>query len=179
MLLTSQETLLRPQTACFTGHRQLDQNELPALVIRLDQVLCKLYEMGYRRFFSGGAMGFDLLAAERVIQLRERCPDVSLHLALPYATQTQSWPVTEGQRYERIIYATDETKVLSPSYFKGCMMVRNRYMVDRSSFVVCCLTNTKGGTASTAAYARKQDIPLLNIAMEDACTAFCQGITSV
>ncbi|MBP3637267.1 MAG: DUF1273 family protein [Clostridia bacterium] len=179
MLLTSRETLMRPQTACFTGHRQLDQNELPALVMRLDQVLNKLYEMGYRRFISGGAMGFDLLAAERVIQLRNRCADVSLILALPCATQTQSWPVAEGQRYEKIIYAADETHVLSSFYFSGCMMVRNRFMVDRSSFVVCYLTNAKGGTASTAAYAMKQEIPLLNTAMPDACTAFCQRITSV
>ena len=83
------------------------------------------------------------------------------------------------KRYEKIIYACDETRVLSPSYYKGCMMVRNRYMVDRSSFVVCYLTEKKGGTASTAAYASHEEIPLLNIAMEDACTAFCNQVTSV
>lgn len=174
MPLTSQEQLARPQTACFTGHRQLAENELPVLRIRLDAVLAKLYSMGYRRFICGGALGFDTLAAEQVIALKERFSDVQLVLAIPCAGQSRSWSIADGQRYERIIYCADETHVLSRIYYKGCMAVRNRFMVDRSSYVVCYLTNTKGGTASTAAYAFKENIPLLNIAMEDACAAFCQ-----
>lgn len=179
MPLTSQDERMRPYTACFTGHRQLEKNRLPALVMRLDGVLEKLYQKGYRRFISGGALGFDMLAAERVIAMKAIHPDVQLVLALPCATQSHSWPAEEGRRYEHMIYGADETHVLSPGYYKGCMMVRNRFMVDRSAFVVCYMTNTKGGTASTAAYAIKQDVPLLNIAMEDACTAFCSQVTSV
>ena len=169
---------LRKQTACFTGHRQLEHNELPALVMRLDMVLEKLYCMGYRRFISGCARGFDLLAAQRVAAMKKKHPDVCLVLAIPCAEQTRGWPEDEIRRYENVICACDESHVLSRTYFKGCMMVRNRYMVDRSSFVICYLTNTKGGTVSTAAYALKQDVPLLNIAMEDACTAFCGPVTS-
>lgn len=174
MAITQQDQLARPYTACFTGHRQLADSQLPALCVRLDNVLNKLYEMGYRRFICGGALGFDMLAAERVIGLKERLPGVQLVLAIPCAAQSHAWPVAEGQRYERIIYAADETHVLSKVYYKGCMAVRNRFMVDRSSYVVCYLTSTKGGTASTAAYAFKENLSLLNIAMEDACTAFCK-----
>lgn len=174
MPLTPQEERHIPHTVCFTGHRQLDENELPALVLRLDRVLEKLYQQGYRRFLCGGAMGFDMLAAERVIAMKQQHDDVSLIMALPCATQSNAWPVEIGQRYERILYAADETHVLSPAYYKGCMMVRNRFMVDRSACVICYLTNIKGGTASTVAYASKQERTLLNIAMEDACTAFCE-----
>lgn len=174
MPLTPQDELMRPCTACFTGHRQLDENELPALVLRLDRVLQKLHQLGYRRFLCGGARGFDMLAAERVIALKEQHSDVALIMALPCATQSSAWPVDEGRRYERILYAADETHVLSPTYYKGCMMVRNRFMVDRSSYVICYLTNGKGGTAATVAYASREGRTLLNVAMEDACTAFCQ-----
>ncbi len=174
MPLTPQEQQLRPCTACFTGHRQLEESQLPALCVRLDGVLDKLYTMGYRRFICGGALGFDMLAAERVIALKARLPGVQLVLAIPCAAQSQAWPVAEGQRYERIFYGADETHVLSKFYYKGCMAVRNRFMVDRSSYVICYLTDTKGGTASTAAYAFRENLPLLNIAMDDACAAFCR-----
>ena len=172
MPLTPEEERMRGITACFTGHRQLEDSRLPALVMRLDSVLHRLYGLGYRRFLSGGARGFDQLAAERVLALRGSCPDAQLIMALPCATQSRSWPDADCRRYERILCQADETHVLSPIYYQGCMMVRNRYMVDRASFCVCYLTHMKGGTVSTAVYASKENVPLINIAMEDACAAF-------
>ena len=172
MPLTPDEERMRGVTACFTGHRQLENKQLPALSMRLDSVLQRLYALGYRRFLCGGARGFDQLAAERVLALREACPGIRLVMALPCATQSRSWPESDCRRYERILCQADETHVLSPVYYQGCMMVRNRYMVDRSSFCVCYLTHMKGGTVSTAVYASKENVPLINIAMEDACAAF-------
>lgn len=174
MPLTPQDEQARAYTACFTGHRQLDENELPALVLRLDRVIDKLYQQGYRRFICGGALGFDMLAAERVIAYKKQHEDVSLLLAIPYAAQSSAWPIHEGQRYEQIIYHADETHVLSRAYYRGCMSVRNRFMVDRSACVICYLTQTKGGTASTVTYAARENRIILNVAMEDACTAFCR-----
>jgi len=174
MALLPQDERARPYTACFTGHRQLDEQELPCLVMRLDMVLEELYQLGYRRFICGGALGFDMLAAERIISMKKQHGDVSLVLAIPYAEQSRAWPVPDGQRYERILYAADETHVLSRTYYKGCMNVRNQFMVDRSSYVICYLSNIKGGTASTVAYASRLERTILNVAMEDACTAFCK-----
>lgn len=179
MPLTPEEERMRGITACFTGHRQLEDSRLPALVMRLDSVLHRLYGLGYRRFLSGGARGFDQLAAERVLALRGSCPDAQLIMALPCATQSRSWPDADCRRYERILCQADETHVLSPIYYQGCMMVRNRYMVDRASFCVCYLTHMKGGTVSTAVYASKENVPLINIAMEDACAAFVRDGLSV
>ena len=174
MPLLPQEERMLPYTACFTGHRQLDENELPALVLRLDRVLDKLYRLGYRRFICGGARGFDMIAAESVIAMKKQHGDISLVLAIPYAAQSSAWPPEEGRRYERIFYGADESHVLSRTYYKGCMLVRNRFMVDRASCVICYLTNTKGGTASTVAYASREEKTILNVAMEEACAAFCQ-----
>lgn len=173
MAVTPEEERFRSITACFTGHRQLSKVELPSLVARLDNALEELWRRGYRRFVSGGARGFDTLAAERVNQLQLRHEGVELILVIPCADQAKTWTAKDSQRYERMLYAADQTHVLSPSYYPGCMMVRNRYMVDRSSFCLCYLTHMKGGTVSTAAYASQQGIPLLNVAMEDACAAFC------
>lgn len=174
MPLLPQEERMLHYTVCFTGHRQLDENELPALVLRLEKVLEKLYQLGYRRFICGGARGLDMLAAEGVIALKKKHEGVSLVLAIPYAAQSSAWPPEDGRRYERIFYEADESHVLSRAYYKGCMLVRNRFMVDRASCVVCYLTNIKGGTASTVAYASRQEKTILNVAMEEACTAFCK-----
>ena len=174
MALLPRDELALPYTACFTGHRQLDEHELPCLVMRVNHVLEKLYQQGYRRFICGGALGFDMLAAECVLAMKNQHKDVSLVLAIPYAGQSNAWAVADGQRYERILYGADETHVLSRTYYKGCMNVRNQFMVDRSSYVICYLSSIKGGTASTVTYASRLDKPILNVAMEDACTAFCK-----
>lgn len=166
----------RSITACFTGHRVIPADVLPALTDRLDGVLLALYRRGYRIFISGAALGFDTLAAERVLALRNAHPDVQLVLAIPCSNQSERWNPEQGERYERMVYSADRTHVLSPKYYNGCMQVRNRFMVDRSSFCLCYLSHMKGGTLSTVAYAMKQDVPVLNAAMPDACAAFMQEI---
>ena len=165
-------TEVRRISVCFTGHRHLSTAECAMLTPRLQSLLCALYKRGYRRFLCGGALGFDTLAAECVIRLQAQHEDVCLVMALPCSTQAQRWRPEDVRRYERILYAADETHVLAPNYYNGCMMVRNRFMVDRASFCVCYLNQMKGGTMSTVAYALKQHVPVLNAAMEDACAAY-------
>ncbi len=167
-----EDDALRPVTACFTGHRLIAPHALPALTRRMDAVLEAMWQRGYRRFFSGAARGFDTLAAERVMLLRQRHPEVKLLLAIPCSDQAKPWSAADCRRYERMLYHADELRVLSPVYYEGCMQARNRYMVDRATMCLCLLEHTKGGTASTVAYAFKRGVALLNVAMADACAAF-------
>lgn len=162
-------------TVCFTGHRHIPHRDAAALTERLDAVLEQLYQRGYRDFFSGAALGFDILAAERVIALKSRHPDVQLRLAIPCSSQADRWSDQDCSRYERMLYLADSTHVLSKDYYDGCMQVRNRFMVDRSAFCLCYLIYCKGGTMNTVAYAMQVDCPVLNVAMEDACDAFVRG----
>lgn len=162
---------LRPQTVCFTGHRDLGADG-PLLSRRLDAALEKLYAMGYRRFLDGGARGFDLLAAQRVLALRDRHPDAQLVMVIPCANQTLRWLDADCRLYEHILCHADQTRVLSPDYYTGCMMVRNRYMVARASFCVCYLNRRKGGTMSTVAHASAEKVPILNLALEARFRAF-------
>ena len=173
-LLTAQS---RNMTVCFSGHRQLAQEELPALVSRLKISLEALYHRGYRQIICGGALGFDTLAAECVYQMKNVHDDVKLILALPHAGQSRGWAMENCQRYEQNIYHADEIHVLSQSYYAGCMMVRNRFMLNHASFCLCYMTEAKGGTAATIAYAAQEGLDLLNLAMEDACAAFAREKT--
>ncbi len=166
----------RQVTVCFTGHRQLEDHEAETISARLDLLLPKLYLQGYRRFLCGGALGFDTLAAEAVMRLQAIYPDVMLVMAIPCATQAMRWNKMDTRRYEQILYAADETHVLSPAYYNGCMMVRNRFMVDRSALCVCYLDKMKGGTMSTVAYAVQEKLSVLNLAMaDDDAASFQQG----
>lgn len=157
----------RQMTVCFTGHRQLTDQETNTVSVKLDLLLPKLYQQGYRRFFCGGALGFDTLAAEAVMRLQAAYSDVMLVMAIPCATQAMHWNEADTRRYEHILYAADETHVLSPAYYNGCMMVRNRFMVDRSALCICYLNKMKGGTMSTVAYAVQEKLSVLNLAMAD------------
>lgn len=165
----------RELTVCFTGHRHIATARLPELTERLDRILQTLFRKGYRYFISGAALGFDTIAAERVLELRKLHPEVQLILAIPCSDQTNGWTQAQCTRYEHLLYEADETHVLSSSYYEGCMLVRNRFMVDRSSLCICFLEHMKGGTVSTVAYALKENLPVLNAAMPDSCTAFIEG----
>ena len=74
---------MRDKTCCFTGHRTLPQNERSEVQARLYIVLQKLIEKGIQYFGSGGAMGFDLLAAEVGLELRKRHSHIRLIMVLP------------------------------------------------------------------------------------------------
>lgn len=155
----------RPLTVCFTGHRQIKRELLPDLIDQLELTLRALYRKGYRDFLSGGAIGFDLLAAEAVLRMQQEHPDARLIMVLPCGDQSRRWSDADCKRYERILYAADETRVLSPSYYEGCMLVRNRHMVDHSAVCVCYMLHPRGGTLSTVSYALQQDRPVINLAM--------------
>lgn len=163
------------QSVCFTGHRYLASTEIPLLTQRLDALLELCYRHGYRSFLCGGALGFDMLAAERIMALQQTHAGIRLVMVLPCGNQMDRWSEQETARYEHILYAADEIRVLSPFYFVGCMQVRNRHMIDHSSFCICYLRHQKGGTASTVAYAVKEQVPVLNVAMKDVCAAFPLG----
>lgn len=155
-------------TVCFTGHRYLSASDLPIITLRLDAALELCYQQGYRDFLCGGALGFDMLAAERVLALQCQHTGVRLIFVIPCGDQVQLWSASQAQRYERLLYAANEIRVLSPFYFEGCMQVRNRHMVDHSDLCICYFRHAKGGTASTVAYAIREQVPVLNVAMDNA-----------
>ena len=82
-VFASQENGRKDISVCFTGHRAIPPQELPALTERLDRVLEALYQHGFRDFICGGALGFDTLAAQRILLMRTHHADVRLRLAIP------------------------------------------------------------------------------------------------
>jgi uncharacterized phage-like protein YoqJ len=154
---------MRDKTCCFTGHQTLPQNERSEVQARLYIVLQKLIEKGIQYFGSGGAMGFDLLAAEVVLELRKWYPHIRLIMVLPYENQERGWDEEEVRRYHTILEQANKVVYLQREYRCGCMLRRNRYLVDNSRGCVAYCTRVFGGTAYTVNYAKRVGIPILYI----------------
>ena len=149
---------MKSRTACFTGHRELPTDDLPEIT------LATLIEQGYRYFGAGGALGFDTLAAQAVLRLRERYSQIRLIPVLPCLNQTRGWPQADIDTYEEIKRCADKVTYTSEHYFGGCMQKRNRHLVDNSSVCICYLTKPTGGTFYTVNYASNCGLTIINIA---------------
>ena len=128
------------------------------------EVLRLVREEGIVRFLSGGAVGFDTIAAETVLEIAADYPNVELVIVRPCADQTRGWNARDTARYEAILARARDVVTLEPAYRPGCMQARNRYLVDHSAVCICYLTEPAGGTAYTVRYAASRKLPVINLA---------------
>ena len=161
----------RATTCCFTGHRP---NKLPwrddetdpccvALKEAIRRELEKAYNRGYRHFICGMAQGCDLYFCEAAQALRDSRPGVTVEAAIPCETQADKWPQPDRERYERLVGLCDFETMVQRHYDRGCMLRRNRYMVDRSSLLIAAFDGSSGGALYTAAYAMKRGVEVVVI----------------
>ncbi|HIX89938.1 MAG TPA: DUF1273 domain-containing protein [Candidatus Agathobaculum pullicola] len=155
----------RLHACCFTGHRDIPPEILPALAAKLEATVLHLIADGIRHFYAGGALGFDTLAAETMLRLRDQFPQIRLILALPCREQTRGWPAVSVERYEHILRRANEVIYTSEHYTRGCMQRRNRFMVNHSAVCVAYCTRVTGGSAYTLQYARKSGLRILLLSM--------------
>ena len=155
----------RKEVCCFTGHRpdklpwgtREDDPACLALKERLVEAVCRAYEVGCRHFICGMARGCDLYFAEAVLQLRRERPDVTLEGARPCESQADSWPAAERQRYCRILDSCDFETLVQYRYDRGCMMRRNRYMVDHSGYLIAFTWHAASNSRELVEYARRRE----------------------
>ena len=155
---------MREMTACFTGHRSIPLMQRGTVRKKLEKTVRELIGKGYRYFGAGGALGFDTMAADVILRLRNEFPDIMLILVLPCKTQADRWSEKDRKIYEKQKAAADKVIYVSETYYNGCMLVRNRRLVDNSSVCVAYLTHAGGGTAYTVRYAEKSGVPVISIA---------------
>lgn len=149
-------------TCCFTGHRP---DKLPwgnhegspdcvALKERLARTLEELYSRGFRHFICGMAQGSDFYFAEAALALREEHPDIVVEAAIPCPSQSKSWREGDRLRYQSILDRCNLETVVQQFYTQGCMLRRDRYMVDRSALLLAVYNGSSaGGTRYTIGYA--------------------------
>ena len=154
------------KSACFTGHRVLtgDISDLEnRLYCFIEQGILNL---GLTDFYVGGAVGWDTLAAQTVLRLREVYP-IKLHLVLPCSNEDQTAKWTQEQRTEffRILDLADEVEYTAQHYYNGCMKVRNARLVEYADTRCYCFWqpgNQRSGTYQTIRMAKAKGIMVVN-----------------
>jgi len=159
---------------CFTGYRpekfpfpiDSDSKEAVCFDNLIFNSILDLVNSGVSVFYCGMAMGFDLIAAETVLDIKSARPDLNLMLiaAVPFIDQASAFTDSWKERYKKVLSAADQTVLISDKYFKGCYMTRNKFMVDRSDFVLTYFDGKNGGTKNTVDYAISKNRTIINLA---------------
>ena len=142
-----------PSTCAFTGHRSFHDGFSPC---KLKKAIKDMILQGVTTFYNGMAMGFDLLAAEKVLELKKKFPQVKLVLCIPCYNQERNFSDEDKLRYQNIYKKADEKVLLSDKYYRGCMIVRNKYMVERADALIAYCIKSDGGAAYTVALFKKR-----------------------
>ena len=158
----------RETTCCFTGHRpdklpwNDDERDPRCLELkeRLSAALEEAYDRGMRHFICGMARGADFYFCEAALALRERRPGVTVEAALPCEEQAARWKERDRNRYFRLVAQCDYETMVQHHYDRGCMLRRDRYMVDRSAMIIAVYGGVLGGTMYTLSYAMKKGLEL-------------------
>lgn len=134
----------------LTGHRELGEDFDGEL---LENCIRKLVKKGVERFLCGMARGFDLAAGKAVLKVAEEFENVELVACIPCPEQDKFYGEKDRETYLEIYGKCSEIKILNAKYYKGCMLARDRYMVDNSDCVLAYMKEQRGGTYYTVKYA--------------------------
>lgn len=152
----------------FSGHRPErlpwgDNENDPrcqALKIQLERTLRTLCAGGCHKFLCGMARGTDMYYLEALSHLRGEFP-LTIEAVVPCPSQSERWEQEEQLRYLRMLGLCDKTTVLEEHYTDGCMLRRNRYMVEKAHILVTVFDGSPGGTAATVRYARARGLKII------------------
>lgn len=160
------------RTACFTGHRPQSipylWDEGSELSLRLkdelrNMIIDLIDNHGVSHFISGMALGVDMIAAEIVLELKKKYPNITLECAIPCETQARKWTEKYRDRYFSIIEMSDKETLLQTHYTADCMHKRNKYMVDNSDYVIAVWNGSSSGTGKTVLYAKENNKQIIQI----------------
>ena len=170
--MSTSENLLY-YSCCFTGYRpqkypfplRRGNAEFHLLEDALTDAVFSLCEENCNTFYTGMAMGFDLIAAETVLFLRKARPDLAIKLiaVLPFANQGDTFSPEWKARFDAVLRECDGKVLIEKDYSRGCYAQRNRYMVDHSDYIITWYDGQKGGTQNTLRYAEKTGRGIINL----------------
>ena len=144
-------------TCSFSGHRILpkdfDGEEIKKAVYNA-------VNEGFSTFLVGMAIGFDALCFKVLEKIRQE-KDIKIVACVPCRDQSKYFNKSQKAEYDREIASSNEVIYLAESYFDGCMQIRNEFMVDNSSMLICFLLSPYGGTYSTIKYAAEKGLKIV------------------
>lgn len=98
-----------------------------------NQIEHLIKEYHVQHFIIGLDRGVETLAAELILDLKERHP-ITLECVLAYEEEAANWSEYERNRYFRIIQSADYETLLQTKYTLDCREKRNEYMFKHSNW---------------------------------------------
>lgn len=171
---------LELESFCFTGYRPqkfpfpLDRSnaEYINLENKLKNTVFSLPADNGLTFYTGMAMGFDIIAAETVLLFRRSVKaDIKLIGVIPFRAQPLRFKSEWRERYNAVAEEADELIFLENNYTPGCYQRRNEYMVNCSDAVITWFDGTPGGTLNTLRYAKRKNRQIINLCEAAICNS--------
>ena len=100
-------------SVAFSGHRLVPRVLRKQVKNLLVKEIENAYNMGYRYFLCGMAMGFDLMAAEAALSLKSRLKELKLIAVIPHPDQTKLWDEKDKELYDKIYKKANRRILLS------------------------------------------------------------------
>ena len=151
------------QSCAFTGHRTIEIRHRDKIADLLLRAISYAYSRGCRTFLTGGALGFDTLAAKEVIRFRMSHPDVRLKIVIPCKNQSESWSDAQISVYEYTLANADELEYIADEYFNGCMRERNQRLADLCDLMIAYVSRSNSGAAQTVRMAERAGKTVYNL----------------
>ena len=100
-------------SAAFTGHRSLPYGGTADIKKALTELIREWHGEGVTNYLCGMALGFDLMAAECVLQAKRDFNDITLTAVIPFRDQCGMWNFKDRQRYHAVLRQADFRILLS------------------------------------------------------------------
>ena len=143
----------------FIGHREADERLLPRLELIIERLI---QEDCVRYFYVGGYGGFDRIAAAAVKRAKQKYPDITLMLVLPYHPAERPTEAPNG------FDGTYHPEGLENTPRRYAIVRTNQILVDTCDWLVCFVRHGASNSRNLLEYARRREekglIQIINIA---------------
>ena len=154
-------------TCCFTGHRDIPAGEETKIKARVYHRIQPLIQQGIIYYGVGGALGFDIMMTEYLIQLRKDNKRMKIIEVLPFEGYRAKWSQEEQARTALLDKQMDKIVYVAKEPSKAAYLARNRHLVDGSKYCISYCTKPTGGTAYTVKYALEKGLTVYNASSYD------------
>ena len=135
---------------------------LPRLELTIERLIAK---ENVRYFYVGGYGGFDRIATTAVKRAKQKYPDITLMLVLPYHPAERAVSTLNG------FDGTYHPEGLENTPRRYAIVRTNQIMVDTCDWLVCCVRHGASNSRNLLEYARRQEekglIQIINIGEDD------------
>ena len=139
--------MLECKSCFFIGHREADERLLPRLEMIIERLIVK---ENIRYFYVGGYGGFDRIAAAAVKHAKQKYPDITLMLVLPYHPAERAVPKPEG------FDGTYHPDGLENTPRRYAIVRTNKIMVDTCDWLVCYVRHGASNSRNLLEYAQRR-----------------------